>query len=600
MVMFASHNDSFICYELFTSRAEMRKNDALGELIIREKKIEQQRSRMSWPADLTFQLTLTYPTAMPLNVKCHTHGVAPDPSVTSSMAVIDYFGVLEEPAASAIPAQGFYQRFNDPSVARIAEFLVKHRPFFNARDLRELARTPTALELSRDRTERLVDYFINLVVPFKQCIENIASGEQDRVTDGIYGCLIDGISLVGTVAGFHAKAISISAKAMSTMAKAARFTKLVFSTAFSLFNPLDGVPSGLMAGGKLVRKGLLSFSTSASEVLVKANKQLHKLSGGRKTLDLFDSAGHAQAGLGNWRPRGSVADVAVLAGRRGNKWYALNRRGNVWGKPLDGFSYKAPLNLPQPAKTLPQSYTRQFIEQSLPHAQGKVDNAINALKTADINRDCSAVMKSFFGDASALTSNQLLDCLAVVNFEFPDFSLNNILLDSFKETSTIAELDVNNYARWKAARASDGKDIAFIEFHTKNLNKHFVSLGFNHDVVADDLLHEFFRASAQTDDVSFATEAASGSENAQRLDVAPLLNIAAGCMPVSEESTVCHAPSRAFANADSLAVATSLLSQLRTDKATYDRNITIIVAALKASGGEPIVEPVLITLNKQA
>ncbi|MBC8998692.1 hypothetical protein IAI51_19375 [Pseudomonas sp. N40(2020)] len=598
LVMCASYNNAFVCYELFTSRGEFRKNDALGALIIRERKLEQ-RSRMSRPADLTTHLTLTYPQNLPINVKCFTHAVAQDPSVKSSMAIIDNFGVLPEPANSANPMHGFYQRFNDPNVARIAEFVVNHRPFLNAQELRELVRIPTPLELSREDGERLLTYFIDLVVPFKKCIEDIASGEHDKVVDGVYGCLMDGIGLVGTVAGASSKVLSISAKAISTTSKAARFTRLAFTSAISLVNPLDGVPSGLQAGGKLVHKGLLRFNKSTHEIIAKANKQLHTLSGRRQSYDLIDSAGSAQLGLGSWRPRGAASDaVAVLAARRDNKWYVLNRRGDLWGKPLNGFSYNAPLHLRYSPRTLPESYTRKFIEQSLPRARAKIENAIGAMSRHDFKRDCSLVMKTLFGDTSSVATERLVNYLRLIRFDFAGFSLSNIALDAFKEHNTIAAFDVDSYKRWKSAGASNGTDIAFVEIYTKNLNEHFVSLGFNHDVVADDLIHELFHASAQFDDVGYATDAEGGSENGQRLDVAPLLNIASGCLPVSDQSTACHEPSRSFANADSLAVATSLLSQLCTDKATFDRNMAIISGALGVSYGKAIVEPVLITLNK--
>jgi hypothetical protein len=600
LVMCASYNNAFVCYELFTSRGEFRKNDALGALIIRERKIEQ-RSRMSQTADLTAHLTPTNLQSLPINVKCYTHAVAPDPSVKSSMAVIENFGLLPEPKKIANPKQGFYQRFNDPNVARIAEFIIKHRPFLNAQELRELVRIPTPLELSRDEGERLLTYFIDLVVPFKKCIEDIATGEHDKVVDGIYGCLMDGIGLIGTVAGASSKALIISAKAISATSKAARFAKLAFTSAISLFNPLDGVPSGLQAGSKLLRKGLLRFNKNTHEIITKANKQLHTLSGRRQSYDLIDSAGSAQLGLGSWRPRGTGSDaVTVLAARRDNKWYALNRRGDLWGKPLDGFSYNAPLQLSYSPRTLPASYTRTFIEKSLPRARAKIDNAIGVMSRHDFKRDCSLVMKTLFGDTSSVATERLVNYLRLIRFDFAGFSISNMVLDEIKEQNTIAAFDMNGYTRWKSAGASNGSDVAFVEIYTKNLNRHFVSLGFNHDVVADDLIHELFHASAQTNDVGYASDAQSGSESGQRIDVAPLLNIASGCLPVVEQGTVCHAPSRSFANADSLAVATSLLSQLSTDKTTYDRNMAIIRGALDVSAGKAIVEPVVITLNKQA
>ncbi|WP_367253113.1 hypothetical protein [Pseudomonas sp. stari2] len=597
LVMCASHNGVFICYELFTSRGEFRKNDALGSLIIRERKLEQ-RSRISRPADLTTQLTLTYPQSLPLNVKCYTHAAAPDSAITTSLAIIDNFGLLPEPAASANPKQGLYQRFNDPNIARIADFIVKNRPFLDAGELRELVRIPTPLESSQEQGEQLLTYFIDLIVPFKKCIQDVASGEHDKVVDGVYGCLMDGIGLVGTAAGASSKALSISAKAISTTSKAARFSRLAFTSAISLFNPFDGVPSGLQSSGKLVHKGLLRFNKNTHELITVARKQLRTLSDSRQSFDLIDNSRSTQFGLGTWRPRGTTGDnIAVLAAREDKNWFALNRRGDLWGKPLVGFSYRAPVRLPYSPKTLPESYTRRFIEQSLPRARAKIDDAIAVLQRHDLKQDCSKVMKIMFGDTSAAATNRLVNYLRLIRFDFAGFSMSNILLDAVKEHDVLAAFDVGSYKRWKSTGSGNEAGIAFVEIYTKSLNRHFTGLGFNHDVVADDLIHELFHGAAQTDDIGYATDAEFESTRGQRLDVTPLLNIALGCLPVSEEGTECHQPEKAFANADSLAVATSLFSQLYSNKVTYDRNMAILGSAVDTSDGKPIVAPVIITLN---
>lgn len=598
IVMYASQEDVDVCYELFTSRGETRKNDALAAFIKGEKKL-QQRSRMNATANMTLLRDITATQSLPLDIKRYTHAAAEDSSITSSMAIIDYFGVLDEPQTPSTQKSGFYQKFNDPNIKRIAEFLVRNRPYLKKNELREIVRVPTPLELSREENERLLTYFIDLVVPFKKCIEDIASGEHDRVVDGIYGCLMDGIGLVGTVAGAASKALSISTRAISLTSKAARFTKLAFTSAVSLFNPLDGVPSGVMAGGKLVNKGFLRFSKNSHEIVAKANSQLHKLSGRRQSYDLISASESAHVGVGHWQPRGTPGNgVAVLAARSGNNWYALSRRGNLWGKPLTGFAYQAPLQLPYSPKTLPTSYTRNFIEKSLPRARAKIDNAIDVISRHDFNRDADLLIKALFGNTSKVVTERVVNYLRLIRFDFAGFSMSNAILDTFKKNETIASFDVNGYKRWKDASSSDASDIAFVEIYTQNLNKHFVNLGFNHDVVADDLIHELFHGSAQTADVGYATDTEHTSDSGQRLDVAQLLNLASGNLPVADSIGSYHAVSEAFENADSLAIATSLLSQMATDKATFDGNMTIIRSALDASGGNAIVQPVVITLNK--
>ncbi|WP_262138066.1 hypothetical protein [Pseudomonas sp. Marseille-Q5117] len=598
IVMYASHENAELCYELFTSRAETRKNDALGALIKRERKL-LQRSRMSASANMTLPLSRTATQSLPLNIKRYTHAAAEDTLATSSMAIIDYFGELEAPMHFSAPKPGFYQKFNDPAIARIAGFLVHNRPFLKSSELTELVRIPTALELSKDEGERLLTYFIDLLVPFKKCIEDIVSGDHNKMVDGFYGCLMDGIGLVGTVAGASSKVLSISANAISTTARAARFTRLALTSAISLFNPFDGVPSGLQSGGRLVHKGLLRFNKNSHDLIAKANSQLHRFTGRRQSYDLLDASSSAQLGMGSWRPRGVAGDaINVLAARTGDKWYALNRRGNLWGKALDNFAFHAPVQLPYSPRTLPTSYTRQFIEHSLPRARTKIDNAIEVFQRHDFKRDRESLMKIVFGSPSEVSTDRLVNYLRLIRFDFAGFSMSNMILDGLKINDTLASFDADNYQRWKDADAGDKSEIAFVEIYTRNLNRHFVSMGFNHDVIADDLIHELFHASAQTDDVGYASDAVHASDSGQRLDVSELLNLGAGCLAQSEAGTDCHAPSRAFENADSLALATSLLSQLATDKATFDENMAVLRGALEASAGKAIGEPVVITLNK--
>ena len=129
-----------------------------------------------------------------------------------------------------------------------------------------------------------------------------------------------------------------------------------------------------------------------------------------------------------------------------------------------------------------------------------------------------------------------------------------------------------------------------------NLNRHFIGLGFNHDVVADDLIDELFHGPAQIGDVAYARDAGSVG-GGQSLDVASLLNLASGQLAVTDEGNARHASSKAFENADSLAVVTSLLSQLYTDEGGFDRNMSLLRNTLEANPDSAIVDPVLITLN---
>lgn len=596
VVMYATHENTVACYELFTFRGELRKNDVLGKLITTKGKCSG-RSRIDFNGDLNAQVAPTPLEALPITLKEYTEGVAAEHHARSDMAIIEKLGELPAPRSVVARTQSVYMNFGNPQFVRIAEFVVNNHPFRKFSEVEAMATVPTALESQRKMGNDTADYIVDLVVPFKKCIEDLSSGEHNKVVDGIYGCAMDAIALGGAFAGAAAKALSISSKAVSLSSKAAQLTKLAFVTSVSLINPLDGVPTALFGAGKLVHKGALRFNRQAQEILGLAQSQLQKLNGRHKTYDLIRAANRADTtGQGTWRPLGATGDtLTVVATRNARQWYALDRLGKPWGPKLNNFTFQAPIQFPRFSKTLPLNYTRQFIEQSLPLARAKIENAINVLNSLDLTKERNAIIKVLMGSSSGDAFERLLNYLRLVRADFAGLSISNMFLDPLKTTNNIAAFNMDAYKQWKDAQ--DPSDTKFIEIYTPNLNKHFIGLGFNHDVVADDLIHELFHGASQTDDVSYARDAGRNGERGQLLDVAPLLNLASGRLPVTDEGPACHASSKAFENADSLAMTTSLLSQLYTDRNAYELNMSILRGALEANSGRAIDQPVLITLN---
>jgi hypothetical protein len=594
IVMCATHGNTAVCYELFTLRGELRKNNTLASLIISAGKL-RAAARLDFNGDLNAPLRPTLPESLPLSVVEYTDGVVAENDASSSMAIIEKLGEVPAPASVASRQQSTYRNFGNSQLVRIAEFVVNNHPFRTFDEIESMATVPTALESERKRGEETADYIVNLVVPFKKCIEDLSSGEHNKVVDGIYGCVMDTIALGGAFVGAGAKALSISAKAISTTTKAARLTQLAFMTSVSLFNPVDDVPTVFYGAGKLIHKGALRFSRQAQELLGLAKSQLGRLHGTHKSYDLIRAANNLHTGQGNWRPRGAIGEtLTVVAARNNFQWYALDRLGKAWGPKLNNFAYVAPVRLPRSTKTLPVSYTRQFIEQSLPRARTKIENAINALTHRDFEAQRKLVARLLMGSDSNEAINQLGNYLRAIRADFAGVSISNFLLDPLKDTHHIAAFDTSAYQQWKGATGPS--DTTFIEIYTANLNRHFIGLGFNHDVVADDLIHELFHGPAQIGDVAYARDAGNVG-GGQSLDVSALLNLASGQLAVTDEGDDLHASSKAFENADSLAVATSLLSQLYTDKGGYERNMALLQDALEANPDSAIADPVRITLN---
>ncbi|QQN96473.1 hypothetical protein [Pseudomonas sp. SW-3] len=595
IVMFATHANTAVCYELFTLRGELRRNNTLASLIISTGKL-RTAARMDFTGDLNAPERPAPPEWLPLSVIEYTDGVFAGNDASSDMAIIEKLGELPAPLQVTARQQSTYMNVGNPQLARIAAFVVNNHPLRTLDEIELMATVPTALETERKKGEETADYIVNLVVPFKKCIEDLSSGEHNKVVDGIYGCVMDAMALGGAFVGAGAKALSISSKAISLSSKGARLTKLAFVTSISLFNPVDDVPTVFYGAGKLIHKGALRFSSQAEALLGLAKSQLGRLHGSHKSYDLLRAASHVHTGQGSWRPRGAVGEtLSVVAARNQLQWYALDRLGKAWGPKLEHFAYMAPVALPRPTKTLPVSYTRQFIEQSLPRARTKIENAINALIHRDFEAQRTLVARLLMGSDSNEAINQLLNYLRAVRADFAGVSISNFVLDPLKDTHHIAAFDTNAYQQWKGATGQS--DAKFVEIYTVNLNRHFIGQGFNLDVVADDLIHELFHGPAQIGDVAYARDAGNVG-GGQSLDVASLLNLASGQLAVTDGGNARHARAKAFENADSLAVVTSLLSQLYTDEGGFDRNMSLLRSTLEANPERAIVDPVLITLNK--
>jgi hypothetical protein len=594
IVMFATLGNSAACYELFTLRGELRKNNTLATLIISTGKL-RAAARMDFSGNLNAHLRPKPPELLPLSIIEYTDGVVAENDGMSSMAIIEKLGELPAPVSVVARQQSTYRNFGNPQLVRISEFVVNNYPFRTFDEIESIATVPTTLESERTKGEETADFLVNLAVPFKKCIEDLSSGEYNKMVDGVYGCVMDAIAVGGALVGAGSAALSISSKAISMSSKAARLTKLALMTSVSLFNPVDDVPTVFYGAGKLIHKGALRFSRQTQELLGLAKSQLGRLHGSHKSYDLVRAANNLHTGQGAWRPRGAIGEtLTVVAARNNFQWYALDRLGKAWGPKLNNFAYVAPVRLPRSTKTLPVSYTRQFIEQSLPRARTKIENAINALTRSDFEAQRKLVARLLLGSDSNETISRLVNYLRAIRADFAGVSLSNFLLDPLKETHHIAAFDTSAYQQWKSAAGQT--DTTFIEIYTANLNRHFIGLGFNHDVVADDLIHELFHGPAQIGDVAYARDAGNVG-GGQSLDVSALLNLASGQLAVTDEGDDLHASSKAFENADSLAVATSLLSQLHTDKGGYERNMALLQDALEANPDSAIGDPVLITLN---
>lgn len=589
VIMIASYEDGILCYELFSLLGECRRNDALGELIIKTQKMNMP-SRLDFkgsPNDAFFPLPATH--GVPTDFQSYTQGARPRPDASDIM-VIEKLGVIPAPLTPAQGKQSLYQFFMSEPINNIAQFVVTHRPVGSLEELTMAFTELTDREEIVKKTEEWITFTIDLLVPFKRCIEDIASGERNKVVDGIYACTMDAIGIFFTVLGAPAKILTIAARTVSLTSKLASVAKYSLKLTVSTFNPIDGLPTaGYLATKSLLKSGL-ELSSQGLRLVEKAASQLHRLTGRRQSVDFIQLASLPQTGQGKWRPRADAVDIfSVCALNRKEQWYAISSRGVPWGKKLANFEFQHTFSVPNVRS---DSYTYHILKNSLPVVRSKIDAAEKVLGYSQLNTRTDLTIGLFLG-STAQARDEFSILLRAIRLNVYDTSLSNFYLDIAKVDEQTVNVIQGQYSEWKKAGLHERGNIQYLTINSHNLNRRFNDAGFHYGEVADDLLHEMFRAGSGKIDLVAAK--ARLHNGVPMLDVAPLLNLAAGRLPKSGGGFYSAAEARS--NADSLALLVALLSLVETDLAAYFRNMEVLKAAVASNPDRTIPGEVLIELN---
>lgn len=529
VVMCSYFENRLYCYEFFTLHGACRENPALADLIS-SKNLLDQASR----ADFSGSVNRYGPPAksyrLPTDIECYTHGVNPGIKSTS-IGVIEKLAVLPAAAKqSRPPYSSYYQSFYHGEFDELAALIQKHRPIATYDELFNECWGQTKLEKLRAEYNAVVDTVLNIIVPFKSCIEDINSDDPDRQTDGWVSCTIEAVMTLLLVVGVVAKVVGIAARTASIASKSASMAKVGAGLLNSLFNPLDGIPT-------LVRGGVkhLKLSKVGSSILDNATFQLRRLTGSAQPYDLIKAADRYSINAGTWRPLGSATDsLTILATRHNEQWYALNKISKPWGARLQNFDIINALHLPRFHKLMPAIYSRKLVANALPLARNKVDDAIRVLQDTSLDYDSAQVVKLLMGDNSLQSRNKLLTHLKEVKSELARVTPDNYVYDTsqYKDSNrsgVVAALFPDAYEQWKAATPAKAKNQPFMIIYTHTFNKEYRAQGSSASVIADTLVHELFHAAPGSLDHAYAVSTRSGRQgNYQRLDFKALLNLGSG------------------------------------------------------------------------
>ncbi|RON42022.1 hypothetical protein [Pseudomonas brassicacearum] len=591
VVMCTSFEGRLSCYELFTLHGVCRENTELAKLIERENLLHtsprSSGTNHSHPAPVH---------QLPTDIECYTHGVTPG-LVNTSRGVIEKIGELSATALpSNIESKGYYQSFYSSEFDPLVNFVLKHRPIATYDELVKECWGQTRLEALRAEREQGLNTFLNIVVPFKSCIEDISSDDLDRQFQGVAACTLEAAMTLLLVVGVVAKVASLAVRSMTLATKASAMAKTGLGLVSSLLNPLDGVTDLLIGGAKLLRKG---FNGSVA-ALENAISDLRQLTGQPPFKQLAKAVDPDIIRLGTWRPAQTSLDTFQVWGIRHNdEWYALNRFGEPWGAKLKGFGFKLKLPTPRWHKVMPNSYSRTVIKEGLPLASRKVDDAINVLNDPTLVQESNAALDLLLANDSSAARSTYRDYLIAVKEDLSNIKPGNFIFDSGKESDAVAELHWGLYNDWKTGNKAQNANNEFFRVHSNNFNEAYRRDHFNPGVTADTFVHEIFHGTPKTKDFAYAEDSGIFQRGSQQLDVSPLLNLANGktSMGLPSFPNTNYNRGTAFKNADSFALTTSLLSQLKTNKQAYQQNIATMKAALKNANHGYISGQTLVKIN---
>lgn len=592
VIMIASYgNNQTLCYEMFTLLGECRRNDELGKLIVYTQKMNMP-GRVEYKGKLNdafFPLPATH--NVPTDFDSYIVGKKPVRNASGIM-VIEKLGSVPAPTSTPKTARNSDQFFVSKHIENIARFVVENRPLGTLQDFRDVFTEYTDRERTANIYKEVLTYIIDLCVPFKKCIEDLASGNRNQIVDGIYACTMDAIGIFFTVLGAPAKILHIAAKTVSLTAKAGSLVRFGMSLTVSTFNPIDGLPTAGYQASKALFKSVMHLGVSGAKVVEAAVVQMGRLTG--TAQDFHKLASAADLGRGKWRPLGSAAAALnVCAINKSSQWFAVNRLGKPWGKRLVNFDHQQKFSLPLLQKPIPDIFTSHIVERSLTAARLKIDNAIDVLRSPALKFETDLAIGLFLGSTPAARDG-LSNLLGAIRLDFGGISASNLYLDVLKVDDSVIQVNPFDYAKWKNAGAQERKHLQYMTVNTINFNQRFSLSGYGE--IADDLIHEMTRVTpAKT---SLVTAESATIDGKIGLDVSPLLNLAKGCLPREVNGADgFHNSAQALANADSLALVVALLSLLKTNEALFSVTVGVMRAAIDASANQPITGEVVVNLN---
>lgn len=293
IILCAHHNHIVKCFELFPLRMECRYSPKLttffsplvsgGDFNVGTRFVDQ-RQLINVPVDL----------------RAYLKNVAPSGGIKWRINVRK-IGVL---AAASAFTHGYdpTPSFSSERIEALASLIAEKTPYITESEIHQLGLNQTVREKAIEKTEAIFNVILNLIIPFKGCVEGLSSGDPKKQSGAIFDCIVDAAVLAITLFAAPLTIAAAASKAVNIIGKLLSASRVLAKTVLSLFNPLSGLPQLIKAGGKLLGRGVAKLGGHALSLAHQAKQQLRLLSGANsydllKVIDHTGSAAHVRMSL---------------------------------------------------------------------------------------------------------------------------------------------------------------------------------------------------------------------------------------------------------------------------------------------------------------
>jgi hypothetical protein len=583
LILCANYQSQLHSYELFPLQGLCSARPELAPLL-RSTGIYHENPSLGFVGDIHAFQEKVEPLLWPIDAKAYVEGRQPRAGATSRVIVEKLYEAL--PLAGEPRHYGSAQTFFSARLIHFAQFLLKHHPVATREQLYNAGFGVTEMERLRAKDEKLQTAVVNVLVPFRQCIVDLNSGDPERFNEGVGGCVLDGVAIIGTVMGAGAKIAGTAGKTASAASKMISITKTAVSAGISLFNPADGVPSLIAGGYKLLQKGRLLLSPKGIANLETAIGQMRYLTRSTQTYDLARAVNQADVlRVPALTLNGKAVDIFAV--QHAAHVYALNlRSGKAWGPRLTGYKLYDLSVVSGWGRVMPNSYARNFVNRSLPIARSKLETAYKHLRQHRDDPEVRTLFKSLFGSHSPETISYFKAGLSNMLHDMESLTMDNILFKANADSGALAELSRESYDLWLKYRTFNAGDTQFLTIHSNEIGHFYRKAKYHDGRIADELIREMSYADPRTMGLVFPSQPLK-STLPGNIDITPLMqfgnNPARHIAPFNKVKDTMPAIVRrhpALINAHSTSVMVSLLDQRHYDKAGFARNLQSIELTL--------------------